>query len=209
MKILYRACPYPSQKPLPVDWDKDTLTQRCLYSFMEAGAKDVTFLLDGFKDTSLFEPFGEIIDCTGFGNVGTFQKQLKLAKDYDKVMLVEDDYIWRPNTIPLIEEAIEHLDFVSPYDHPGHYTEDRFDKRYETKLIGNTVYREGPSNTLTFATKKKAWAEMFKFGIADHEMFQHLKEKGLRIWQPTHSFATHMVDGLLAPNVNWTFENPK
>lgn len=207
MKVIYRACGYPSTKPLPYNWDKPTLLENCLESFIATGAKDITFLLDGVENKEMFEKYGEIIDCTGLGNVGTFHKQLELGQQHDKVFLVEDDYLWRPDTFKHMERAVDELDFVSPYDHPGHYLEERFDKHYEMKLIDNITYREAPSNTLTFATKgetiKKLYSKMLYWGVADHEMFQDLRSQGYRMWNPVPSFATHLVDGLLAPNINW------
>lgn len=176
---------------------------------MDTKPEKIYFLLDGWDDKSLFEPFGEIVECTSLGNVGTFQKQIEMAADLqDDVFFVEDDYFWLPDTFQYMKEAIKELDFVSPYDHIGHYLEERFDKHYEIKLIGNRTYREAPSNTLTFAMRKeiadKTKIKMLSYGISDHPMFDYFrKDMYLRMWNPVPSFATHVVDGLLAPNIDW------
>lgn len=209
MVTFYRASPYTSNKIRPVPWDKKELVKRCLYSFLEAGGTNITFILDGFtqKESVWFTEFGQVYDATGQGNVGTFHTQLELAPHDDKVLFVEDDYMWRPATVPLLEKALDTLDFVSPYDHPAHYTEDRFSKQYNTVLIDNIVYRDSPSNTLTFGVKGQTLAKlkdrMKTFGVADHPMFEHLASLGYKIWNPTYSFATHLEKDLLAPNVDW------
>ena len=119
--------------------------------------------------------------------------------------MVEDDYLWKPDAIDVIEESLNYFHLVSPYDHPGHYIEDRF--KYEPKqlrLWSGHVYREAPSNTLTFACNawviKQNLEKIKSFGIRDHEMFQSL---GVRMWVPVPSLATHLVTGLLAPGYDW------
>lgn len=212
MNIIYRICPHASSNKPPIyKEDKLKLAEICLDSFLNAVcSKDkITFLSDGMPIEwfSKLSMYGDVIDCTGLGNVGTFRTQIELGKNMDKVLFCEDDYLWRPNTVRELEKAVVELPFVSPYDHPGHYTEPRFDHKYECKLINNIVYRSSPSNTLTFATTGKVltalWPRMLSFGINDHEMFNSLSEMGWGIWNPTYSFATHMVDGLLAPNIDW------
>lgn len=206
---LYRASPFKSSNPSPLTCSKYEQTKRCLQSFLSTKPEKIIFLLDSYDDRSLFEPHGEIINCTGLGNLGTFQKQIEVASNIDDdVFFVEDDYLWLPDTFKHIKEAIKTLDFVSPYDHPGHYLEPRFDKHYEMTLIEGRTYREAPSNTLTFAMRseiaKKTTTTMLRFGTSDHPMFEYLrKDMYLRIWNPVPSFATHLVNGMEAPNVNW------
>jgi hypothetical protein len=204
MKTIYRACGYPSTKPLPLRATKDELLKLCLYSFLSTGAKDIIFLLDGVSPqlTHEFSDFGHVVDTTGMGNIGTFQKQIEMGKEFEKVFFVEDDYLWQEGTFNKLEQAVGELDFVSPYDHPLHYP-----GTYEMRLIGNTVYRSAPSNTLTFATTgellKKLWPIMLPHGIADGPMFEDLNRRGYQMWNPVPSFATHLVNGLLAPNIDW------
>jgi len=211
MITIYRACSKKSVGPPPIYKDepsKTKLLKLCLESFLRTGPDEIIFLLDRVEDTSIFEKYGKVIDCGGFGNVGTFHKQIELGKEMDKVFFCEDDYYWRPNTFKLLEKAVDYFDFISPYDHPSHY-EPQFGNHFETKMIDGIVYRDSPSNTLTFATSKRVlqdnWIKMMTFGMWDHPMFTSLKEDGFRIWCPTYSFATHMVDGLMAPNVDWPF----
>lgn len=204
MKVLYRVSPFESPNIVhQFKGRKDELINLCLTSLIKAGATDITFLTDRISPDR-FKLYGEVIDCSGLGNVGTFQKQLELGRQYDKVFFCEDDYLWRPNTFTTFENAVDSFDFLSPYDHPAHYIEERFDKHYETKLFNGFTYREAPSNTLTFATSGKLlndlYIKMLTYGINDHPMFDSLRKDGYRIWNPCYSFATHLAEGWEAPN---------
>lgn len=209
MKILYRASPYLSTNPNPLGDNKDFILRTSFESFKKAlkGRRGV-LINDSLSDDqlSIFPKNWEVVNA--WGNEGTFHKQLMLACDFDndeKVFLVEDDYLWKPDAIDVIEESLNYFHLVSPYDHPGHYIEDRF--KYEPKqlrLWNGHVYREAPSNTLTFACNawviKQNLEKIKSFGIRDHEMFQSL---GVRMWVPVPSLATHLVTGLLAPGYDW------
>ena len=151
---------------------------------------------------------GYQIERSGEGNVTSFHCQLDkvmgLADD-EKVVLVEDDYLWIPGAFDLMDKALNELDLISPYDHPGHYLEDRF--KYEPKqmrLIDNQTWRQAPSNTLTFATHARIIKENIDFiksmGLQDHGMFVQLKHD---MFVPVPSLATHCVSWLMAPNRIW------
>lgn len=210
MKVFLRACPTLSDKPPAVDWNKFTMLQNCYHSLKQAGEVEVYLISDRLPEQWLNDIFDDVklVVESPPSNESSFQVQVKMAAEHNgPVLLLEDDYYWRPNTLKHLERSVEELAFVSPYDHPGHYLEERFDKRYETRLIEGIVYREAPSNTLTFATTgemlRKHMETIMAHGISDHNMFQALNATGDRIWNPTHSFATHLVGGLLAPNVDW------
>lgn len=208
MKVFYRVSPGLSSHPNPLGSDKYTIIKKCLYTFIDATDNDteITFICDSMPEPWINEldEFGNI-QIASHGNVETFHTQLDMAsklEDDENVLICEDDYVWRPNTLKDLAISLDVLDFVSPYDHPSHYLEERFDKHYETILISGITYRRAPSNTLTFACKAKKikdnLSHMKAHGINDHEMWQ-----GLNIYNPCYSMATHMVEGLLAPNVNW------
>lgn len=212
MTIILRVSKNSFGKPLPFNIkDKYELVTNCYNSFINANSEryKVIAIGDSFPEEwkVFFPDVHKWIDVHGLGNEGTFRMQLEIAKKHKKVLLLEDDYLWRPFTVPLIDKALDKLAFVSPYDHPGHYLEERFSDTFTLKYIDGVVYREAPSNTLTFATTgemiNKHWSTLTSHGIRDHEMFQEIISTGDKMWNPTHSFATHMVDGLLAPNVDW------
>lgn len=193
-----------SHKPPIHDDNKYELIKLCYQSFLNTANVDYELIVvvDDVPESWL-DIFNNAQFEYAHENEGTFHKQLEIARNKEKVLLLEDDYLWRPNTLQSLFKAVETLSFVSPYDHPGHYLEERFDKHYETTLIDNAVYRRAPSNTLTFASTgekiRKHFSTFMSYGIRDHEMWQDIGD----IWNPTHSFATHMVEGLLAPNVDW------
>lgn len=210
MLILYRTSPYLSVNPNPMGTYKLGIVERCLESFKKAnnGSK-IIVIADGFLEeekSSLFTGL-TVVDGDG-GNKETFHQQLDLVcnlPNEEKVMLVEDDYLWVEGAVAKLERALDELEIVFPYDHPGHYTEERF--RHQAKrivLIDDQTYRDAPSNTLTFATRAyviKQNIDLIKpFGIRDHELFQSLPQDK---WCAIPSLATHLATGLLAPNRNW------
>jgi len=186
--------------------DKFVIINKCLQSFLnfcDFTKHKITFICDSVPDEWIkyIEPYGEVIRVTDCGNVGTFHMQLDLArKANDKVLVCEDDYLWR-GKIEQLERAVDELDFVSPYDHPSHY--DMWDK-FEIRLIDGKTYRDAPSNTLTFAGHSdifaKYYGDMIPFGIGDHPMFDHLRNLGVQNWVPCYSLATHLVVNLIAPS---------
>lgn len=208
MKIYYRVSPFLSSHPNPLGRDKKHIVYTCFKSFQEAlGDQDVSIVADSMP-TDWYELFrGYNIIKSPSGNVQSFHKQIDLVcklPNEEKIMLVEDDYLWLPDSINKIEEALDSLELISPYDHPGHYTEERFQTPKLMKLINGHTYREAPSNTLTFATHayliKQNQILIKSYGTRDHEMFESLRTK---MFVPVPSFSTHLVEGLLAPNINW------
>lgn len=207
MRVIYRLSPYLSSNPNPMGRDKPKIVVDCLMSFLNATKLEypITFINDGFDEefaNKHLRPYGEVVQGNG-GNVETFHQQLDMACKYvdeEHVFLVEDDYMWRPDSIHLIDEALNEVSLISPYDHPGHYTEDRF--KYQPKLMmkcGEQVYRQAPSNTLTFACRVSVIRynlDLIKsFKLRDHEMFQAL---GVDLWVPVPSIGSHCVTGLEA-----------
>lgn len=207
MNIFYRISPYLSSNPNPLGTDKYLILNRCLDSFLNANnGSPITFLVNSLSDDFIerrLKPYGKVVIAPE-GNVETFQAQLECVIRLDneeKVLLAEDDYLWAVGAVQSLTEALDQVYLVSPYDHPGHYTEERF--KYQPKkmmLVGDQVYREAPSSTLTFACRAhviKQNIDLIKsFGIRDHEMFQAL---GIDMWVPVPSLATHLVTGLIAP----------
>lgn len=209
MKIFYRVSPFLSIHKNPLGQSKEYILEQCLKSFLfQFHNFDITFILDHPTDhmRNLFKIHGNIIE-TNLDNIGTFHKQLDLVAQLpneEKVMLVEDDYLWADGAAEIVN-ALDEFEIVFPYDHPGHYIEDRF--RYAPKRIvlhnGHT-YRDAPSNTLTFATYayviKQNLEKIKTFDVRDHELFQALPQDK---WCAIPAFATHLVEGLLSPNVDW------
>lgn len=212
MQVLYRISPFNSTHPSPMGNNKYENNEKCLNSFLNANDNNskIIFLADSLDPEWVekrLKPYGEVI-IPQSGNVETFTEQLDLICNMgneDKVMVVEDDYLWRPNTLKQIEDALDELPIIFPYNHPGHHTEPRFkDQPKRIRLINGFTYHDVPSNTLTFATKayviKQNYEKIRPFGVRDHELWQSL---GIDMWSPDLSISTHLVEGLLAPNVQW------
>lgn len=212
MKIFYRVSPFLSSHPNPLGADKKKIVYECFNSFKKnITDQEVTIISDNVPTDwyELFRSFNVLKSKTG--NVATFHRQLEEVfklDDEEKVFLVEDDYLWTKGSIEKIERALDYVDLVSPYDHPGHYIEDRFKNEPKRMILIDTqTYREAPSNTLTFACRAKIIKNnvrvIKRFGINDHGMFQELQRLGTIMYVPVPSLATHLVEGLLAPNVEW------
>jgi hypothetical protein len=198
--------------PNPLGRDKYVIVEKCLESFLKAKDTDcqITFLADSMDPEWVekkLRPHGEVL-IPHRGNEETFWKQLDLVCNMgneEKVMVVEDDYLWRPNTLKQIEEALDTLPVVFPYDHPAHHTEERFkDKPKRIRFVNGFTYHDVPSNTLTFATKayviKQNYEKIKTFGVRDHELWQSL---GVDLWAPNYGIAEHLVIGLESPNYNF------
>jgi hypothetical protein len=204
MKIIYRVSPFEQDNPSPIySNEKEKLVKLCYESFKKANSGfPVLFLLDRC-DYDFFE--GDVVHFTGVDKNTSLRRAYELARELDdKVLFVEDDYLWRPNTIKFLEPAIDEFTLVSPYDHPSHYLEDKFPDEHTLKIFQNNVWRKALSNTHTFGVHSnylsEHWDIFYNFGVNDHAMFQALPND---IWQPTYSFATHMVYAYMAPNINW------
>lgn len=211
MKIIYRISPFKPDNPAVVfPKDKWALVEFSHNSFLKAGGDkyQITYILDSCPDWSdYFRKYGHILQITSHNKNTSLLTAYDLSFGLnDDILFVEDDYLWRPDTIPVLEEAVKQLGVLSPYDHPAHYIEERFDKHYETKLINNHVYRTCPSNTHTFSIRQDILREnidmMKKYGVQDHEMFTQLNKTN-PLWCPSYSFATHLASGCIAPNVDW------
>ena len=210
MEIVYRISPFkPDNLPVYYPDDKWKLVQMCHKSFLNAGGGNykITYIINSCDWGKHFKG-GDIVKIRATSKLESLRAAFKVGLETgEDVLFVEDDYLWRPGTIPLLEHALKTLRVMSPYDHPSHYAEERFnDFPFRLKQIGNEVYRTCPSTTHTFAVTKDVMKENYNlisdYGVQDHEMYTELN-KVAQLWCPTYSFATHLAGGNLAPNVNW------
>ena len=203
---VIRITPFMSPSK-PPDWFKNKfeLVKVCLASFIAAGESRKVFLLDDCPKeyATYLSKFGDV-------HAGTFGKKVSLYKAYEvaqklfkgNILFLEDDYLWRPNTLAQLERGLETFGFVSPYDHVGLYG----DGIAKTYIVDNMTWRLCNDNTHTFAVKGKIFQENledFYYGLHDWQMYHKLAEHGIKGYTPMYSFATHLVDGLLAYNTNW------
>jgi hypothetical protein len=211
MNIIYRVSAFKQWNPSPIySDDKWKLVEFCHNSFLKAKTDEpVTYMLDRCSQwTDYFSKFGKVINFEGDGGydvIGSIKRMFAVAREFDgKVLMLEDDYLWRPDTIRHLWKGLDNYALVSPYDHPAHYTEQRYyDFKFKLQLIDNLVWRNAPANTHTFGTTgeyiRKHW-ELFRAGLYDTPFYESLPHQ---IWNPIPALATHMVVGLLAPIINW------
>jgi len=216
MKIFYRISPFiPDNPGVVYTKDKWKLVEFSHNSFLKAGGdkQEITYILDSCEYWgSYFEKYGKVKNINIHKKFAGLMIALNEIRMTDgKVAVVEDDYLWRADTIPIWEKSLDTLPVVSPYDHPAHYTEDRFkDYPFKMRLVDSHVYRTCPSNTYTFATTAKIIRDNWKALVDersgeayhDHPAFTELN-KTAQLWCPTYSFATHLAGGCIAPNVDW------
>lgn len=209
LNVFYRLSPYLSTHPSQLGNNKYVIVEKCLNSFLNARDCDckITFLADSMDSEWVdkhLRPYGKVI-IPHTGNVETFTEQLDLVcqlGNEDKILVCEDDYLWRPNTLNQLAVALDTLPIIFPYNHPGHHTEPRFrDQAKRIRLVEGFTYHEVPSNTLTFATKayviKQNYEKIRSYETRDDPMWQALD---INKWAPDLSIAEHQVIGLEAPN---------
>jgi hypothetical protein len=213
--IVYRACSVGGLKERPIE-DKRELVKTCFTSFLKAfGGVDYSLkiLLDKpntefrelFKghdvEESFYADFSE-------GNTRSFHRQIDIALEKGKDFLfVEDDYFWLDGKP--VELALKEVDgFITPYDHPGYYSEDIHSYDKKVRVMGNHHWQRVISTTLTFGGKyehlKQEAETMKKYGWADHPMWLNVTKR-LPLYSPIPTLATHMETPHLSPCVDWPF----
>ena len=217
MKVIYRIAPnQPFKSPFSKE-DKLFLVKTCLKSFVKAFEDvklTIVFILDNCPDEYRFVvsetvPFEKDFIFTNLGNFGTYSKQVEIASETDDfVLLQEDDYLYLPGTEKKLMKALDALDFITPQDEYLYYfDEPRHIGKYEIKVVGGHHFREVNSTTLTFAGHGKLFKEnrdtLLGFGTGDYPMWQEIRGLGYRLWCPIPTFATHMVEGILSPTIDW------
>lgn len=220
MRIIYRMCPEGNPaKQRPRGMNKMSVISLCLESVEKAfPGVHITFLIDKpnleivqLADSS---PNPHKIETFHFGswedgNIGTFHRQLDLAADMEKVLLLEDDYYFVKGAGKKIEKVLGELEFLTPYDHPGYYTEDIHNYKRQVRVVGGHHWQTVDSTTLSFASTGQAirgvMDTMKEHGWRDHYMWLEIT-KDHKLWSPMPSLATHMEAPFLAPAVDWWFK---
>jgi hypothetical protein len=123
----------------------------------------------------------------------------------DDILFLEDDYLWRPNTLIPFMEGLNRFGFVSPYDHPDFYYKDE-PTAIGARVVGTHLWRRCPTNTHTFGVRRgvlEDFYDEFDQNQFDWLMYTRLAVKGIPCFTPLTSFATHINSGHLAYNVDW------
>jgi hypothetical protein len=220
LQVIYRACPLTNPdkiRPIP---DKTELVKTCFRSFLDAFTGvdyQLTVLLDKPNDSlhEFFAPYQ--VEETYYadfdeGNIRSFHRQIDLALEAKQpFFFLEDDYYFLPGAGEKLAAAINQFPLVTPYDHPGYYSEDTHDYKRNVQIVGGHHWQTVISTTLTFGGQHETLVAeaqtMKKYGWADHPMFCDITQR-YSLWCPIPSLATHCEVPHLAPCINWTFANP-
>lgn len=158
MIILYRLSDKSCNKLKIPGCTKDY----CLNNFLSNLQSNYKFylILDNCnKETIIKYNYLENIIITNLGNSNSFLYTLQFALNNfnnEIIYFVEDDYLHKKDSLKLINEGLEYFDYVSLYDHPDKYLEERYeDKICKLLKTENTHWKSSVSTTMTFASKVK------------------------------------------------------
>lgn len=159
-------------------------------------------------DTVPFE-HEEIWTNIGINDTCLLQYELANARDDEVILFAECDYTWRPLIGTMLEKAIKKYQLVSPYDHRNFYIDHTIHSQdCKIDLIDEQHFRTTERNTMTFGMTKEALTKNFeilkRWGYLDNEVWKEMRENGYPLWVPIPAMATHMVEGFLAPGLDWS-----
>lgn len=218
MQVVYRMCDIPSTNPPPWNVDKFNLNRICLQSFVE-GYKDIKpkvhFICDHCPMEEYEEmihnvcPFEKVVEFTAIGINETMLMAYDIAEDANDIVLLQEcDYLHKSSIGFLMADAIDSLGLVSPYDHLNFYLDHSIHSEDTTiRLVRDHHFRTTERNTMTWGCHSsliKAHRDMLnKYGYLDNIVWKELRDLGYKLWTPIPSLATHMVEGFMAPGVDW------
>jgi hypothetical protein len=141
---------------------------------------------------------------------------LSTISDHDYFYLVENDYLHRLSAINALFEMFSRhpaIDYLNLADHRDYYHLAMHTQHHTKFLYSDSfIVKSCVTTTGTFAVR----AEIFKtdlpeiFGRADFEFFTRLTGiRGRQLWTVVPSQATHCMENLMAPGVNWIIEAEK
>lgn len=192
----------------PFFTDKFTLVNACHLSFFSAGDCDRHYFLDNcpVEWDKHFE-FAGTVHRGIWGKLESLHNVFDFARNLSgDLLFLEDDYLWRPGTLPTLVEGLDRFGMVSPYDHPDFYHKEGITCT-EVYRLGDHLWRWCPTNTHTFAVRSDILREHFDAfrnnNLHDWQMFTELQIEGVRLYTPLLSLATHLVEGKLALGVDW------
>lgn len=223
IKKYYRICDSRGGKTVIQAISK----RHCFQNFIKVfGTSDFVVIADNScHDTIDFlRSFTDNVTTTSLGNSKSFIHTLDLAiqNDDDQIVyLVEDDYLHLEDSEKYIEQALEHADYVSLYDHPDKYmnpSPNPFVRNgaEDTKVIltESTHWKFTNSTTMTFAAKASTLKQDYDIMKThctneipqDFHMFYTLGKQGRTLITPIPAKATH-CDNFPSPFIfnNTTF----
>lgn len=234
-QLIYRLYPVEQHKRRPPYHSKIRSLRSAAQSLVLAGGERLHLLVDS---DALPEEYAAVIparlDVTiellgGLGNVGSYRRQMELARSFppdDLVYLSEDDYLYRPEAFSALVAAaaeLPHVDYFSLYDHPDRYTRDddaRLRGGKQLWVAGSQHWRWVESACMTYGARVHTLladaALHDRFATRgdypdDRLMWRRLQGVGPGKWgaprrrlaSAVPSLATHMDEEFLAPVIDW------
>jgi hypothetical protein len=174
LAVAYRICPKVSKSfgSLPFSNDKYLLSEICLHSFKQSLGQlriKMWAVLDGCPPEyeALFKKYFDeerelvIVTMNSVGNRATFGRQIDILVNQQAsefVYFAEDDYLYLPDSFPLLVEfmrAHSDVDFVTPYDHPDCYSLEIHNFPKFLRVFCDHHWRTAASTCLTFLTRRE------------------------------------------------------
>ncbi len=230
MRIFYRFC----DKKINLNYKGFTITkQQCFLNFIKYfNIADIELILDNCKPNA-HEWFFEVginpnkVHYLNLGNRLSFLEQFEIVEllklpDDEILYFVEDDYLHLENSVKLIKEGLEKVDFVTGYNHLDKFMKgqnpycDELGEHTKVFLTNSSLWKLSNSTTMTFACKVKTLKKhkgtmIRKIGIGeapkDFKMWLALGKKGARLGVALPGFSTHVCpSGYYTPLIDWLKE---
>ena len=149
----------------------------------------------------------------------SFKSQLQYCMNESSIMsrdilyFVENDYLHQPYYLSAITEFFSSGlgDYLCLYDNPDYYR--LYMNQNVVRNITHTtnyIFKSEHLLTASFACEKKTLLEDYptiEWKKEDFDIFSRLRVKGRKYWTPVPGQATHCMEGLLSPTVNWETVN--
>ena len=129
----------------------------------------------------------------------------------DLIYFVENDYLhidnWVDKVIDLFS-CYKTLNYVSLYDHNDKYISQGYDSLVSKIITSETHHwRTTPSTCGTFIITRDLFdkdVDVWENTVGDHNTFMYLNQERQRyVLTPIPGLATHCMDGLLSPTIDW------
>lgn len=229
LTVFYRYSDSQNNKSRPSYFSKET----CLMAFLKRFSEHIVYVV---ADNVCEETYSFLCKLLGISNViritldnsKSFLCSVQLAIDnlseYERIYLVEDDYIHTKDSAKIIMEGLDISDYVSGYDHadkyinysdggPNPYIKDGGEET-RVMLSKSRHWKITNSCCMTFATTvkilkddKHIYEEFCKNNIPDDfAMFTKLKHNGRKIISCIPGVSTRCETSWLSPLVDWEKE---
>lgn len=232
--IINRHCNFSSLsagKERPSFFSRQACFNNLKQTIADENECELHVLFDGNPEGHFVENEKNLIKLSsGSGSksfIDAIHYALAISKDdNDIIYFLEDDYLHRPNWIPILKEGIgiHESSYVSLYDHFDKYVRvlpDKIKEPYtsmykdlksEITVTKSCHWRTVSSTTDTLAITKgllQAYLSTFIHysSIAPHSLDHargiDLTSKGIILWTSLPGYSTHMAPDYMSPLTNW------